>query len=173
MGEFKLTYKIGDLELKLAGSQEFIDKEKEAFLQKLPELIQLQITQPDAIVTNDFEVESTLQESDSIQEKISEDKTDQAEYESIVEFLNSHEFPTKKEMVLGVAYFIDCIEQNPPVMTKKVNALYDEARQQKPNISDYLSKLVKSGDLMPVNGSKGSYKLTKQGIETTNQNHKE
>ena len=75
-------------------------------------------------------------------------------------------------MVLGMAYFIDCVQQDSPVITGKINASFDEARQKKPNTSDNLNKLVKSGDLMPISGNKGSYKLSKQGMDTVDQRHK-
>ncbi len=167
MEEFKLKYKIGDLELKLKGSQEFIDKEKEAFLQKLPELIELQTAQP---IDSDTSVSDT--EIKANEEISFEEKENDSEYESIVEFLNAHDFSTQKETVLGIAYFIDCVQQDPPVITGKINALFDEARQKKPNTSDNLNKLVKSGDLMPISGSKSSYKLTKQGMDTIDQRRK-
>ncbi|MCF1685590.1 hypothetical protein LQF67_08305 [Tetragenococcus halophilus] len=167
MEEFKLTYKIGDLELKLKGSQEFIDKEKEDFLQKLPELIDLHTAQPIDPDTPAPDAEIKIDEKIS-----SEEKENGSAYESIVEFLNAHDFSTQKETVLGMAYFIDCVQQNPPVITRKINALYDEARQKKPNTSDNLSRLAKSGDLMPISGSKNSYKLTKQGMDTVDQRRK-
>ncbi|MCO8285535.1 hypothetical protein, partial [Tetragenococcus halophilus] len=154
-------------ELKLKGSQEFIDKEKEAFLQKLPELIELQTAQP---VDSDTSISDT--EIKAEKDFSAGEKENVFVYESIVEFLNSHDFSTQKEMVLGMAYFIDCVQQDSPVITGKINALFDEARQKKPNTSDNLNKLVKSGDLMPISGNKGSYKLSKQGMDTVDQRHK-
>ncbi|AYW47837.1 hypothetical protein C7K38_05390 [Tetragenococcus osmophilus] len=171
MDEFKLTYKIGDLELKLTGSQEFIEKEKEAFLQKLPELINLQTPTPE-ITDRAAPEDASSEKAESDSKNLSEDKTNDSEYQSIKEFLNSHEFLTQKETVLGMTYFIDYIKEDPPVTTGKVNTLYDEAQQKKPNTSDYLRKLAKSGDLMPISNSKGNYKLTKQGRKTIQQRHK-
>lgn len=164
MENFKLVYKIGDLELELSGSQEYIDKERQLFLEKLPKLIELKPTQSTT---------SIKQKNDSTikNHHITNEDSD-LEYESIVQFLNSHDFPTKKETVLGMAYFVDCINKDHPVVTGKINALYDESRQKKPNTSEFLSSLVKSGDLMPITGNKNEYKLTQQGIELVKQRHK-
>lgn len=171
MDEFKLTYKIGDLELKLTGSQEFIEKEKEAFLQKLPELINLQTPTPE--ITDRAAPEDAGSEKTEHSKNLSKGKTNDSEDQSIKEFLNSHEFLTQKETVLGIAYFINYIKKDPPVTTGKINTLYGEMQRKKPNTSDYLRKLAKSGDLMPISNSKGNYKLTKQGEKTIQQRYKQ
>jgi predicted transcriptional regulator len=167
MEVFKLVYKIGNIELELNGSQDFIDKERGIFFKKLPEFIELQAAPIEY-------ASSSNQENNYVntKEQSTVSDTNKLEYESIVEFLNCHNFTTKKETILGMAYFIDCIKKDCPVGTGKINTLYDESRQKKSNTSEFLAQLVKSGDLMPVNGRRGAYKLTKQGIDLVNKRHK-
>ncbi|WP_410769511.1 hypothetical protein [Fontibacillus sp. BL9] len=165
----KLRIKLGTIEFEVEGDSELIEREREQFFSLLPTAINA-VSPVVSTGPQILEVVQDITEASGTPAltNISSNNNINS-YDSIAAFLKIKSFSKEVERVLGVAYFLDQIEDISPFTVKDIEAKYTEARISKPkNISDAINKNITKGYLgeskEKKDGLKSFYVLT-SGIE--------
>ncbi|MEC1451553.1 hypothetical protein P9D59_08450 [Bacillus haynesii] len=166
----RIHIKLGLIEFEAEGDSELIQQEREQFFSFLPQAITM--------------VSSVVSESDKIAGDSSElnevnpvshipiptlPDNNSPKYESIVLFLREKSFVNDVDLVMGVSYYIDYIENNGPFTAKDIENKLAEARQSKPtNISHFINLNIKKGFIIESperKEGKKAYSVSSVGIE--------
>ena len=163
----KIHIKMGPIEFEAEGDSELIERERTQFFSLLPQAIMAVspvVAKSSSLVEvaeNEIlpvESENTLLSTNS-----------QCTYTSIASFLNEKKFSTDVELVMGVGYYIECIEKNGVFTSKDVENKLIEARKGKPgNISQMLTQNIKKGFLRECADKKDNlkaYSILDEGIK--------
>ena len=160
MSTNKIHIKMGPIEFEAEGDSELIERERAQFFSLLPQaIVAVSPVVPQLVQTisakdvryEDSDVEvpfPNLLNADS-----------HANYQSIAAFLNDKKFATDVELVMGVGYYIECIEKAGFFTSKDVENKLTEARKGKPgNISQMLTQNIKKGYLRECLAKKDNLK---------------
>lgn len=163
----KVRIKMGPIEFEAEGDSELIERERAQFFSLLPQ----------AIVAVSPVVASPLLPAEATETEMFHSESKHTlltgetphEYTSIASFLNGKKFSNDVELVMGVGYYIECIEKNGSFTSKDVENKLTEARKAKPgNISLALSQNIKKGYLRECKDKKDNlkaYSVLGEGIE--------
>lgn len=163
----KVRIKMGPIEFEAEGDSDLIERERSQFFSLLPQAILAVspvVSTPSLVVENsETETFSSETENTLLLEKNSN------VYTSIASFLNDKKFSTDVELVMGVGYYIECIEKNGIFTSKDVENKLIEARKAKPkNISQMLTQNIKKGYLRECADKKDNlkaYSVLDEGIK--------
>ena len=165
----KVRIKMGPIEFEAEGDSELIERERAQFFSLLPQAITAVspvVHQPSLLVdVTDIENSvSTISEITPTQIA-----TGQRNYSSVASFLIEKKFSTDVELVMGVGYYIECIENSGIFTSKDIEAKLTEARKGKPsNISHALAQNIKKGFLRECSEKKDqlkAYSILDEGIK--------
>lgn len=163
----KVHIKMGPIEFEAEGDSELIERERAQFFSLLPQAIVAvsPVVSTPSFVNEDSEINAFPVEPEStiLPEKSS------IMYSSIASFLNDKKFSTDVELVMGVGYYIECIEKNGVFTSKDIENKLIEARKAKPgNISQMLIQNIKKGYLRECEDKKDNlkaYSILDDGIK--------
>ena len=163
----KVRIKMGPIEFEAEGDSDLIERERSQFFSLLPQAILAVspvVSTPSLVVENsETETFSSETENTLLLEKNAN------VYTSIASFLNDKKFSTDVELVMGVGYYIECIEKNGIFTSKDVENKLIEARKAKPkNISQMLTQNIKKGYLRECADKKDNlkaYSVLDEGIK--------
>lgn len=163
----KVPIKMGPIEFEAEGDSELIERERAQFFSLLPQAIVAvsPVVSTPSLVDENSEINAFPLETEStlLPEKSS------SVYSSIASFLNDKKFSTDVELVMGVGYYIECIEKNGVFTSKDVENKLIEARKAKPgNISQMLTQNIKKGYLRECADKKDNlkaYSILDEGIK--------
>jgi hypothetical protein len=156
----KVRIKMGPIEFEAEGDSDLIEREREKFFSLLPQAITAVspvVAKPAQIIdaTNRIEELENTNGPTTLLPDAKENK-----YTSIAAFLNEKKFSTEVELVMGVAYFIEIIEQGGYITAKDIESKLTEARRDKPsNTSQDLTQNIKKGFLRECPEKKETLKL--------------
>lgn len=163
----KVRIKMGPIEFEAEGDSDLIERERSQFFSLLPQAI---LAVSPVVSTPSLVVESTGIDTLSLEAEntlLPEEKV--REYSSIASFLNDKKFSTDVELIMGVGYYIECIEKNGVFTSKDVENKLIEARKAKPgNISQMLTQNIKKGYLRECADKKDNlkaYSILDEGIK--------
>jgi len=155
----KIHIKFGPIEFEAEGDGDLIERERAQFFSVLPQAIMAVSPMVPVVSTTVDEGENTCFQPASLPEASTAAPTHTCNYESLASFLRDKKFATGVEIVMGVAYYIDQIEQNSVFTSKDIEAALDEARQNKPgNISQMIVQNIKKGYLREMKEKKDGLK---------------
>jgi hypothetical protein len=163
----KVRIKMGPIEFEAEGDSDLIERERSQFFSLLPQAI---LAVSPVVSTPSLVLESSGTDTFSIEAEntlLPEEKL--REYSSIASFLNDKKFSTDVELIMGVGYYIECIEKNGVFTSKDVENKLIEARKAKPgNISQMLTQNIKKGYLRECADKKDNlkaYSILDEGIK--------
>ena len=160
MSTNKIRIKMGPIEFEAEGDSELIERERAQFFSLLPQAIiavSPVVPQPIQVIGSR---EVKYEDSDvNIPAPNLLNASSHANYQSIAAFLNEKKFATDVELVMGVGYYIECIEKAGIFTSKDVENKLNEARKGKPcNISQMLTQNIKKGYLRECSEKKDNLK---------------
>lgn len=161
---------MGPIEFEAEGDSELIERERAQFFSLLPQAIMAVfpvVPQPVKVISSK---EATYEDSDSNAPVANLLITaTHVNYQSIAAFLNEKKFANDVDLVMGVGYFIECIEKTGIFTSKDIENKLTEARKGKPsNISHALSLNIKKGYLRECSEKKDNlkaYSILDDGIK--------
>lgn len=156
----KIRIKFGPIEFEAEGDSDLIERERAQFFSVLPQAIMAVSPIVPAALTP-LESEDVYPQSVRLPETTSvlPVQKDIGNYESLAGFLREKKFGTGVEVVMGVAYYIECIEHAGVFNSKDIEMALDEARQEKPgNISQMIVQNIKKGYLREMKEKKDGLK---------------
>lgn len=163
----KVRIKMGPIEFEAEGDSELIERERAQFFSLLPQAIVAvsPVVNKPSLLVEDSEAQLFSLESENM--LLSANSSNK--YSSIASFLNEKKFSTDVELVMGVGYYIECIEKNGIFTSKDVENKLIEARKSRPgNISQMLTQNIKKGYLCECADKKENlkaYSILEDGIE--------
>lgn len=157
----RIRIKFGQIEFEAEGDTDLIEREREQFFSFLPQAINavsstiMMVEQPKMLVD-----EILLEESENTHSQQTIDISSGGNlYDSLVTFLKEKNFQNDVERVMGVAYYVDCIEKSGPITAKEIEARLLEARQGKPsNTNSFINENIKKAYLCEHPDKKDGYK---------------
>ncbi|WP_256832086.1 MULTISPECIES: hypothetical protein [unclassified Paenibacillus] len=165
----RIRIKLGPIEFEAEGDSELIQREREQFFSLLPQAITA-VTPVVGERTQLIEIASDMAETTTdISGSALTAKTSFTHYESIAAFLNEKSFINDVDLVMGVSYFLDCVEQTGEFTRKDIESKLSEARRQIPsNISHCINLNIKKGFISESKEKKDgikAYKVLSEGIK--------
>lgn len=165
----KIRIKLGPIEFEAEGDSELIEREREQFFSLLPQAI----TAVSPVVTRSSQLFDAVDiENDAYLPTENAPllaSSGQRSYSSVASFLNEKKFSTDVELVMGVGYYIECIENKGVFTSKDIENKLTEARKGKPgNISQMLTQNIKKGFLSECAEKKDNlkaYSILDEGIK--------
>jgi len=160
----RIHYKLGLIEFEAEGDSELIEREREHFFSILPQAI----TAVSPFVNDKTQIIEVSQDSgdDSPLPLLPEDNS--KKYESVALFLNEKSFNTDVERVLGVAYYINQVENEQFITSKDIEDKFTKARFTKPtNINASINQNISKGFICEHNEKKSGFKsfyISNEGI---------
>lgn len=156
----KIHIKLGPIEFEAEGDSELIERERAQFFTLLPQAI-MAVSPVVPSAPHILEVEDVHTQSTRLPEHtpVLDSPKRGPQYESLAEFMRDKKFSTGVEIVMGVAYYVECIEGMDSFTSKDIEAALDNARQNKPvNISQMLTQNIKKGHLRELKEKKDGLK---------------
>lgn len=149
--ENKVRIKMGIIEFEAEGDADFIERERQQFFSLLPQAI----TDVSPVVNQNVEYVEAVENLDQIEStaipKIESKDKKNIENDSILSFLNSKNFSTDVETVMGVAYYIDSIENKQSFTSKDIEEKIAEARRPKlSNVASFIKSNVNKKFLQEI-----------------------
>lgn len=160
---------MGIIEFEAEGDADLIEREREKFFSLLPQAI----TAVSPVVNQKVEYVQTIDNQDMVEEEIKPkanlmNKEDR-HYESIASYLNSMNFSTDVEVIMGIAYYLEIFEEKEWFTSKDLQEKLTEARRSKlSNPSSFISANIKKGYLQELPEKmegKKAYRLLNNGIK--------
>lgn len=156
----KIRIKLGPIEFEAEGDIDLIERERTQFFSVLPQAIMAVspvVPAAPAVIENEYNnVPVTNLEGDTSTDNIEISTTN---YESLAGFLRDKKFTTGVEIVMGVAYYIEHINQVSPFTSRDIETALDDSRQNKPgNISQMIVQNIKKGYLRELKEKKDGLK---------------
>lgn len=165
----RIRIKLGPIEFEAEGDSELIQREREQFFSLLPQAIPvvssvvIEGSRMLEAVTDGKEIQDSPEISALPASNVSRS------YESVVSFLNEKSFANDSDIVMGVAYYIDCINNDGPFTSKDIENKLSEARQAKPsNIAHCINLNIKKGFIREISTKKDgkkAYQVLSDGIK--------
>jgi hypothetical protein len=166
----RVRIKIGSIEFEAEGDSEIIEREREQFFNLLPQvLVTLSpaITERIPMVEISPDVSNNYSDNSTVTTLL--DSPPLIQYESIASFLNSKSFGNDVDLVMGVSYYLDCIEKNSSFTAKEVENKLSEARRGRPsNTSHCINLNIKKGfigESSDKKDGKKAYRVLSEGIK--------
>lgn len=139
----RIRIKLGPIEFEAEGDSELIQREREQFFNLLPQAITA-VTPVVGERTQLIEIASDMAETTDISGSALATKTSSTHYESIAVYLNEKSFVNDVDLVMGVSYYLDCIEQTGEFTRKDIESKLSEARRPIPsNVSHCINLNIK------------------------------
>lgn len=156
----KIRIKLGPIEFEAEGDIDLIERERTQFFSVLPQAIMAVspvVPAVPAVIENEYNnVPVANLEGDTSTDNIEINTTN---YESLAGFLRDKKFTTGVEIVMGVAYYIEHINQVNPFTSRDIETALDDSRQNKPgNISQMIVQNIKKGYLRELKEKKDGLK---------------
>lgn len=144
----KIRIKMGPVEFEAEGDSDLIERERQQFFSLLPQAI----TVVSPVVSQSDNLVETVTEYKNVQDSskllVVDSVPGSTKYDSIASFLNGKKFSTDVECVMGVAYYIEIVEEKGAFTSKDIELKLAEARRPKPsNTSQFLNLNIKKGFL--------------------------
>lgn len=163
----KVHIKMGPIEFEAEGDSELIERERSQFFKLLPQTIMaVSPVVHNSLITNN---NTTNTEIDVLPVEAETSENSLKLHQSIVSFLNDKNFSNDVELIMGIAYYIECIENKGPFTSKDIENKIKEARKPKPkNISQVLIQNIRKGYLQECPDKKDNlktYMILEDGIK--------
>jgi hypothetical protein len=165
----KIKIKMGPIEFEAEGDSELIERERAQFFSLLPQAI----TAVSPVVTRPIQLTDAVDIENGVclpsENAPLLASVRQRSYSSVASFLNEKKFSTDVELVMGIGYYIECVERKDVFNSKDIESKLTEARKEKPrNISQALTQNVKKGYLREYSKKKDklkAYSILDEGIK--------
>ena len=164
----RIKIKFGQIEFEAEGESDLIERERQQFFSILPQAITavsstIMITEQPKLIIDEIPL------NDNTCQQILGSRSENKSYDSLVTFLKEKNFQNDVELTLGVAYYIDCIDNAGPVTAKEIENKLFEARQGKSsNTNQCITLNIRKGFMVEHPDKKDGYKaftLISEGIK--------
>lgn len=145
MSTNKIRIKMGPIEFEAEGDSDLIERERAQFFSLLPQAIVAVspvVPQPIQVIGAKEAVYEESENNQPINNLLA--AASQVSYQSIASFLNDKKFSNDVDLVMGIGYFIECVEKAGIFTSRDIENKLTEARKGKPsNISHAINQNIK------------------------------
>lgn len=145
----KIHIKLGPIEFEAEGDSELIERERAQFFTLLPQAISaVSPVVPSVLPPLEIKNEENYSEVNSSRPSLIEQVKTDKDFQGLVDFLNQKKFSTGVELVMGVAYYLQFIENLDTFSSRDIEKGLEENHQNRPNnIPQALNQNIKKGYL--------------------------
>ena len=160
MSTNKIRIKMGSIEFEAEGDSELIERERAQFFSLLPQAIiavSPVVPQPIQVIGAKEAVYEESENNPPINNLLA--AAPQVNYQSIASFLNDKKFSNDVDLVMGIGYFIECVEKAGIFTSRDIENKLTVARKGKPsNISHAINQNIKKGYIRECSDKKDNLK---------------